>query len=66
MIYFLIYIFIHYLINLYIYFRYYPYINKLNVFELGYIAEKSSHSKGSTVDLTLISKDKVSLFIILL
>lgn len=32
---------------------YYPDITKLNLFEKGYIAEKSAHSRGSTVDLTI-------------
>ena len=34
--------------------KYYPNINKANVFELGYVATKSGHSRGSTVDLTII------------
>ncbi len=33
---------------------YYPTIDKRNVFKLGYVCEKSSHSRGSTFDLTLI------------
>ena len=33
---------------------YYPRIDKERVFELGYIAERSGHSRGSTVDVTLI------------
>lgn len=33
---------------------FYPEINKANAFELGYIAKKSGHSRGSTVDLTII------------
>lgn len=33
---------------------YYPRVDKARVFELGYVAEKSGHSRGSTVDLTLI------------
>lgn len=33
---------------------YYPRIEKLELFELGYIARKSSHSRGSTVDLTVV------------
>lgn len=37
--------------------QYYPAVNKADVFELGYVAEKSGHSRGSTVDLTLIKKD---------
>ena len=36
---------------------YYPRADKENLFALGYIAEKSGHSRGSTVDLTLISRD---------
>ncbi len=34
--------------------RYYPRIDKANLFRDGYIASRSSHSRGSTVDLTLI------------
>lgn len=34
---------------------YYPRINKKDLFALNYIAEKSSHSRGSTVDVSLIS-----------
>ncbi len=33
---------------------YYPYVSKKDVFELGYVAYKSGHSRGSTVDITLI------------
>ena len=33
---------------------FYPNILKSNLFELGYIATKSSHSRGSTVDITLV------------
>ncbi len=33
---------------------YYPNVNKTDFFALGYIAEKSGHSRGSTVDLTLV------------
>jgi D-alanyl-D-alanine dipeptidase len=33
--------------------RHYPNINKTEVFEKGYVAAKSGHSRGSTVDLTL-------------
>ena len=32
----------------------YPNVDKSRLFELGYIAERSGHSRGSTVDLTLI------------
>jgi D-alanyl-D-alanine dipeptidase len=34
--------------------KYYPELDKSVLFELGYIAEKSGHSRGSTVDLTLV------------
>jgi D-alanyl-D-alanine dipeptidase len=33
---------------------FYPKIDKKNLFKLGYIARKSGHSRGSTVDLTLV------------
>ena len=33
---------------------FYPEVDKSKLFELGYIAEKSGHSRGSTVDLTLV------------
>jgi len=33
---------------------FYPDLEKTELFELGYIASKSSHSRGSTVDLTLL------------
>lgn len=39
--------------------EYYPRINKEKVFDLGYVAKKSGHSRGSTVDLSLIKKDNV-------
>ncbi len=35
--------------------EFYPTVNKENLFEKGYIASKSSHSRGSTVDLTIYS-----------
>ena len=35
--------------------RYYPAVDKENLFRDGYIAERSGHSRGSTVDLTIIS-----------
>lgn len=38
--------------------EYYPHIHKKDVFKLGYIAEKSGHSRGSTVDVTIIELDK--------
>lgn len=34
--------------------EYYPRVEKNRVFELGYVAKKSGHSRGSTVDLTII------------
>jgi D-alanyl-D-alanine dipeptidase len=34
---------------------YYPTIDKKDVFDLGYIAERSGHSRGSTVDLSIIA-----------
>lgn len=33
---------------------YYPQVDKRDLFRLGYIAERSAHSRGSTVDLTLV------------
>ena len=35
---------------------FYPYAERSRAFELGYISNKSAHSRGSTVDLTLIEK----------
>ena len=35
--------------------RYYPNVNKRYLFKEGYIASKSGHSRGSTLDLTIIS-----------
>lgn len=34
--------------------KYYPGLDKSQLFPLGYIAEKSGHSRGSVVDLTLV------------
>jgi zinc D-Ala-D-Ala dipeptidase len=34
--------------------QYYPRIDKARVFELGYVSKRSGHSRGSTIDLTLI------------
>lgn len=34
--------------------EFYPTVDKKNLFRDGYIAEKSSHSRGSTVDLTIV------------
>lgn len=36
---------------------YYPYINKADIFD-GYVSRKSGHSRGSTVDLTIIEIGK--------
>lgn len=36
---------------------FYPEVDKENLFSEGYIAYKSGHSKGSTVDLTLVSEE---------
>ena len=33
---------------------YYPNVDKSELFNLGYIAEKSSHSRGAAVDLTIV------------
>ena len=38
---------------------YYPRVPKNELFERGYIAAKSGHSRGSTVDLTLVVTDPV-------
>lgn len=35
-------------------YQYYPRVDKAKVFELGYVARRSGHSRGSTIDLTLI------------
>jgi D-alanyl-D-alanine dipeptidase len=35
--------------------RYYPEVEKTQLFSQGYIAARSGHSRGSTVDLTLVS-----------
>ncbi|WP_238655205.1 M15 family metallopeptidase [Paenibacillus piscarius] len=37
--------------------QYYPKLDKRNLFKLGFIAKKSGHSRGSTIDLTLAYKD---------
>lgn len=34
--------------------EYYPKLNKRHLFRLGYIATKSGHSRGSSVDLTIV------------
>ncbi|CAM1357555.1 M15 family metallopeptidase [Tenacibaculum halocynthiae] len=35
--------------------QYYPNLNKRHLFKLGYIATKSGHSRGSSVDLTIVN-----------
>lgn len=37
---------------------YYPCIDKKDSFDLGYIATKSGHTRGSTIDLTIIEEEK--------
>jgi D-alanyl-D-alanine dipeptidase len=41
--------------------RFYPGLNKPELFEKGYIAAKSGHSRGSTVDLTLVKVSEEAL-----
>lgn len=36
--------------------EFYPEVNKRDLFALGYIAYRSAHSRGSTVDLTLVRR----------
>ena len=38
--------------------NYYPTISKSKLFLLGYLSEKSGHSRGSTIDLTLIAHNQ--------
>lgn len=38
--------------------EYYPHVNKKDLFKLGYISSQSGHSRGSTVDLTIVKYDK--------
>lgn len=38
---------------------YYPNVDKNQLFEKGYIAAKSGHSRGSTIDLTIVSLKQV-------
>lgn len=40
--------------------EFYPRVNKADFFRLGYVAEKSGHNRGSTVDLTLVTLPVVS------
>ena len=35
--------------------EFYPNIDKKDIFALGYVSPKSGHSRGSTVDLTIVS-----------
>src|SRR5690606_1549646 len=35
--------------------EFYPRIDKSRLFELGYIAERSGHSRGATVDLAIVT-----------
>ncbi|NOR87397.1 MAG: peptidase M15 [Bacteroidales bacterium] len=37
--------------------KYYPEVKKKDLFRLNYIAEKSSHSRGSTLDITLLDEN---------
>mgnify|MGYP001198257860 CR=1 FL=1 len=37
---------------------YYPDVAKKDLFRLGYIADRSSHSRGSTIDLTIVAMEK--------
>ena len=37
--------------------KYYPKIDKRNVFDRGYVAKKSGHTRGSTIDLSIIKVD---------
>lgn len=37
---------------------FYPDVSKKDLFEIGYIAKESSHSRGSTVDMTLFDMNK--------
>ena len=39
--------------------QFYPEVDKSKLFELGYIAEKSGHSRGSSGDLTLVDIDTI-------
>ena len=39
---------------------FYPHVRKANLFKEGYIASKSGHSRGSTVDLTIVAKSSTS------
>jgi D-alanyl-D-alanine dipeptidase len=36
--------------------QYYPDVDKADLFRLGYLSSRSAHSRGSTVDLTLVTR----------
>ena len=36
--------------------KYYPAINKADIFKLGYLAERANYNRGSTVDVTIIKR----------
>ena len=38
--------------------QYYPSLSKQDIFKNGYVSERSAHARGSTVDLTLVTKNK--------
>lgn len=38
--------------------QYYPNLSKQDIFKKGYVSERSAHARGSTVDLTLVTKSK--------
>jgi D-alanyl-D-alanine dipeptidase len=38
--------------------QYYPYIDKKTLFDIGFISRRSSHTRGSAVDLTIIDLGK--------
>lgn len=38
--------------------QHYPDVNKEDLFKLGYIADKSGHSRGSSIDLTIVALDR--------
>lgn len=37
--------------------KYHPYLTKTELFELGYISDHSTHARGSTVDLTIVTRN---------
>lgn len=41
---------------------YYPHLSKQELFAQGYLATRSSHSRGSTVDLTIVGLDMGTIF----